>query len=266
MNKRRRIGLIVVATTLLTGGLAASLIYAHNKYDSLICNMLDVKIYAIDSNIFITKDEVLALFQKHELIYFGAKVKELPIAAMENLLQKHTHIKTVNVYAGIDGVLHIDIVQRRPILRVYNKKYNFYMDGEGFVMHIDYRHPSYVPIVNGGISLPFSADFEGDMLQFLTDEKITDSTALLLLAFCKYIDAHPFWKNQIEQIYFTNNHNIELIPRVGAHIIRLGTLDNYSYKLAKLLTVYKKGFRIKNWNNYKIIDLSYSNQVVCKRI
>ncbi|GHU95593.1 cell division protein FtsQ [Bacteroidia bacterium] len=256
----------MLATALLTGGLIASLIYSRDKYNSLICNMLELNIYAADSNICISKDEISLLFQKHELTYFGTPVKQLPIAAMETLLQKHTLIKTANVYAGIDGVLHIDIVQRRPILRVYTPKYNFYVDEQGFVMHIDHATPSYVPIVNGNISLPFSVDFEGNMLQFLSDEKSTDSTMILLLSFCKYIDAQPFWKNQIEQIYFTNNHNIELIPRVGAHIIRLGTLDNYAYKLAKLWTLYKKGFRIKNWNNYKSIDLSYSNQVVCKRI
>jgi hypothetical protein len=44
----------------------------------------------------------------------------------------------------------------------------------------------------------------------------------------------------------------------------LGSFDNFEYKLHKLITLYEKGIPLRGWNAYDMIDLSYSNHVVCR--
>ncbi|MFY9590545.1 MAG: cell division protein FtsQ, partial [Bacteroidales bacterium] len=73
------------------------------------------------------------------------------------------------------------------------------------------------------------------------------------------------WGSQVEQINISPKGDIELVPRVGNHVIILGNLDNYEYKLKKLETLYLKGFDIVDWNKYSSINLKYSDQVICKK-
>jgi cell division protein FtsQ len=58
---------------------------------------------------------------------------------------------------------------------------------------------------------------------------------------------------------------IELVPRVGQHIIYLGQIDGYEEKLERLLIFYEKGLSQTGWNQYTGISLKYKDQVVCTK-
>jgi cell division protein FtsQ len=83
--------------------------------------------------------------------------------------------------------------------------------------------------------------------------------------FSKFISNDDLWNAQFVQLYLNRENEYELIPRVGAHIILLGDMENFSYKLRKLKALYLKGLNKKGWNNYEQINLKYSNQVVCTK-
>ena len=58
---------------------------------------------------------------------------------------------------------------------------------------------------------------------------------------------------------------VELVPRVGNHIIMLGSFDRFEQKLEKLRKFYLYGLNEIGWNAYSKIDLQYRDQVVCTR-
>ena len=88
-----------------------------------------------------------------------------------------------------------------------------------------------------------------------------------------------FWKNQIVQINVMPDKGIELVPRVGDHIIYLGYLptaknkeerfarisDFLDRKLERLEKFYRYGLSQAGWNKYSRISVEYSNQIVCKK-
>jgi len=80
----------------------------------------------------------------------------------------------------------------------------------------------------------------------------------------KFIHNDEFWNSQIEQIYIKNNE-YELIPRVGSQIILFGGVEDFNKKFVKLKALYKQGFSQVGWNKYKIINLKYSNQIICTK-
>jgi cell division protein FtsQ len=80
-----------------------------------------------------------------------------------------------------------------------------------------------------------------------------------------YIHHDPFWNSQFVQVFVNKKGEIELIPRVGAHIIILGKADAYQNKLKKLKTFYVKGLNSIGWNDYETINLKYKNQVICSK-
>ena len=101
--------------------------------------------------------------------------------------------------------------------------------------------------------------------------------SLALLA--QTISDNSFWNAQIEQINVLANGGVELVPRVGEHIVYIGQLPNAKDKeehkalieeyvktrLDRLELFYKYGLPKAGWNKYGYINLEFSNQVICKK-
>ncbi|MCF8296880.1 MAG: hypothetical protein K9J13_04975, partial [Saprospiraceae bacterium] len=92
-----------------------------------------------------------------------------------------------------------------------------------------------------------------------------NSTINKIFILAKAITKDEFFKAQIEQIYI-NKNEIELIPKVGDHVIIFGSISDMDEKLDKLKLFYIKGLKKTGWNNYKTINLKYRNQIVCTKI
>ena len=58
--------------------------------------------------------------------------------------------------------------------------------------------------------------------------------------------------------------NVELVPRVGDHIIYLGKLDGFERKLERMKAFYEKGLNQVGWNKYlPALSVEFSNQIIC---
>ena len=58
---------------------------------------------------------------------------------------------------------------------------------------------------------------------------------------------------------------MELVPRVGNHIIALGPPTKLEEKLTRMKEFYTEGLNKVGWNKYSRISLKYDNQIVCKK-
>jgi len=52
-----------------------------------------------------------------------------------------------------------------------------------------------------------------------------------LYKFGVFLQNDKFWNAQIEQINVTPTREIELVPRVGDHVVFLGKIDNFEENL-----------------------------------
>ena len=89
---------------------------------------------------------------------------------------------------------------------------------------------------------------------------------------------NELWRNQIEQINVLQDRGIELVPRVGNHIIYLGNLPESNVteerennivefvnkKMTRLEDFYKYGLSQAGWNKYSYINLEFDNQIMQK--
>ena len=76
---------------------------------------------------------------------------------------------------------------------------------------------------------------------------------------------NPFWDAQIEQIYICADQTVELVPRVGDHLIYLGELKDYDRKLDRLKEFYQKALNKVGWNKYSRINVEFDNQIICTK-
>ena len=86
-----------------------------------------------------------------------------------------------------------------------------------------------------------------------------------LYKFGVFLQNNPFWDAQIEQIHVLPGKDVELVPRVGDHIVYLGKLDQFEDKLDRLKVFYKKALNEVGWNKYSRISLEFNNQIICTK-
>ena len=74
-----------------------------------------------------------------------------------------------------------------------------------------------------------------------------------------------FWQNQVVQINVLPDGTLEMVPRVGDHIVYLGEPVDVGAKLNRLMKFYKYGLSQAGWNKYSYINIAFDNQIICKK-
>jgi len=240
------------------------LIGAHKK--EIKCERINVHILDETNNFFIEENDVLSMLKDKGETLINKNISSINTNVLEEILLKHPSVKEANVHTTLQGSVEIKIVQRNPILRIINKnRESFYVDEEGRIMPLSDKYTAHVLVASGNIDLNYTKLLTAQNKQ-IGDNSVDNYNPLLLDLYklASYIYHDDFWRAQFEQIY-VNGSEIELVPRVGTHLIELGSIENYKTKLRNLKALYNQGLPKAGWNNYKKINLKYNNQVICTK-
>ena len=241
--------------------------FISEKNHTRICHIVKVNILDSTQTGFIQPDDILKLLNKNRVETIGRPVSEINLKKLENMLDNQGTIKNAEVYCTNSGTLNIDILQRRPLVRIIDKAgKSYYLDAGGTIIPLSEKYSPLILIANGNITEPFDPDTTNNILK-VEKENLSkqQKTIYDLFELSKYITSNEFWNAQIEQVYVNDDSEFEIIPRVGPHIIIFGTIDDYREKFDKLMTFYKEGLNKVGWNAYLTINLKYKNQIVCTK-
>ncbi len=251
----------IIAVILTLGALVSYLVvstgFVEIKQQDLVCKELQVTICDSLVNSFIRPADIDAILTSEGVKIIGERITHINVYDMEQLLNTRNVIKNTVVFTSIDGVLHINVYQRRPIMRMQALTGNFYIDETGYIFPLSGVHTSYVPVMTGNVPMNIPIGFRGEIP---AKENFLQQAYHLAL----FLDENDIWQSQVTQLDVANVNNVTMIPREGKQIIYLGPLDNYEYKFNKLLAYYSK-VSPANDTTYVSIDLRYSNQVVCTK-
>lgn len=239
--------ILLIATFLLVAAyLAASFTVLNRRPDGQTCAQVKVVVEDSASTCFITPAEVVSILKRNRLYPQGQVMDSIRPKLIEQELEKNTFIRSAECYKTPTGTLCIYIRQRLPILRVMpgDGTSSYYIDLNGHPMPGG-GHAAHLPVATGHISREMA---QKELHQF----------ALLLRE-------DEFWARQVEQINVTSEGDIELVPRVGNHILFLGKPANIESKLSRIRTFYDKGLSRVGWNRYSRISVEFDNQIICKR-
>ena len=238
--------LLYIVILLIVAYLILALTVINKKPEGLVCKNIELVIKDSVYAGFITNKEVKSLLEKKGLNPIGKEIESIQSKQLEQELSKHPLIDQVECYKTPSGKLCVEVSQRIPILRVFsNKGENYYIDNKGNIMPTDIKCAAHLVVVTGNVEKSFA----------MRD----------LYKFALFLQQNPFWDAQIEQVHVLPNKKIELVPRVGDHIVYLGKLDNYEQKLKRLKTFYTKALNEVGWNKYSRISVEFSNQVICTK-
>ncbi len=218
----------------------------NRKPAGQICHDMELIIKDTVNVGFITKKEVTELLERRGINPIGKPLQQIHCKALEQELGKHPLIDRVECYKTPSGKVFIEVSQRIPILRIISANgQNYYLDNKGTVMPPDAKCVAHLAIVTGNVEKSF----------VMRD----------LYKFGVFLQQNPFWNAQIEQINVLPDKNIELVPRVGDHLIYLGKVNDFESKLDRVKTFYEKGLNLVGWNKYSVINVEFGNQIICTK-
>ncbi len=213
--------------------------------DNSVCSSVKVAIADSLHGGFITEQEVEHLLKKGKQYPVGLVMDSINGKAIETLLKKNPFIKDAVCYKTPGGRVNIIITQRLPVLRIMTESgEDFYIDENGKKMNAG-NYMADLTIATGNIDADYARKY--------------------LVPLGKYLHGDEFWNNQIEQIYVTDEKNVELVPRVGNQIIEIGVPEDMEDKLKNLEQFYRKVMPTVGWNKYSKINIEYDNQIICTK-
>lgn len=203
---------LVITTDILLAGYLVLAFTAFNKPDESqrLCTRVNIDIQDKATNGFINAQEIKNRLEKEHLYPLSQPMRNVSLREMEELLKASPFVKTAECYKTEGGTVNITLTQRMPVVRVKaSNGDDYYLDDKDCIMP-NSHYTSDLIIATGDISKSFATHYLSPM--------------------SKAIMANPLWSNQIEQINVLPDKTIELVPRVGHHIVGLGAIPYNKYK------------------------------------
>jgi cell division protein FtsQ len=219
-----------------------------------VCKGIDVKIKNLETAKLITADDIRRMIERSRIAGKGKPLNDEVLMKTLELVKSKSSVKNALVYQTGDSILHVELEQRMPIMRILTSSGSCYLDNIGIAFPVSARYSYDVPLVTGKIRLPG----EGKMFS-------DSGFARNLLSFVEHITNNSFWNVQIQQIDIDENKNVEFAVCSDNHLIRFGQLHGYKKKLDNLLTFYKEVnpyYRDANEAPYTVLDLRFNKQIV----
>lgn len=230
--------------------------------NNMFTDVADIKvnIYRNAESGFLSQSEILAVINNIDKIDTLTK-NTIDIIEIERVLATNPYIDMVDSYLTVDGRLLINIKEKEPIIRIYDKgSKGFYIDDKGDIFPVSRQYAPRVMIANGYIKEKVTK------LNSNIADSVHDKTVFRELFFLtQLINEKSLLVAQVNQIYVNSKGEYDLIPELGDHLVQFGTVNDARNKLRNLDAYYKKHLKTSDWDKYKVINLTYKNQIVCTK-
>ena len=237
----------ILTADILLGVYLVLAITAFNCPDDqdAVCREVKINITDGTGNGFLNVNEVKMQLQHAKIYPLGDRMSDVCTRQIEETLLKSPLVDRVECYKTHSGHVFINLTQRTAVRRIMaNNGESYYIDNLGAI----------IPSKNNSTDLIVAT---GDIKQKYAQTALKQFGVLLL--------DDPFWHSQIEQINVLPDGSVEMIPRVGDHIVYLGQPTHLKEKLTRLEKFYRYGLSKAGWNKYSYINIEFNNQIICKR-
>ena len=224
-----------------------------------LCSKVNIDIADNAAGGFLDAKVIKERLQKTGFYPIGRQLKDVDTRGIEEMLRRSPFVKTAECYKTEGGYVYISVTQRMPVIRIKaDNGDDYYVDDHDCIMPRS-SYTSDLIIATGYINRLYAINYISPL--------------------GKAIMQNDVWKNLIEQINITPNLGVELVPRIGDHIVYIGQLPEITdkskhdkdiaqfvdKKMTRLEKFYKYGLSQVGWNKYSYVNIEFDNQIICKR-
>jgi cell division protein FtsQ len=220
---------------------------AFNQPDDqkAVCTQVDIIIEDGVVDGFLGDLEIKEQLRNAKIFPQGQPMKQVDVRKIEETLKQNPFVETAECYKTQGGHIRINLTQRLPVARVKAENGDdYYIDSQGVIMP-NTRYTSDLVVVTGIVNRKYA-------------QKVLSRVGSIIIH-------NPFWHSQIEQLNVLADGSMEMIPRIGNHVVYLGYPSNIQQKLDRLEKFYRYGLSEAGWNKYSYISMEFSNQIICKK-
>lgn len=247
-------GLIVLILMALGFVLALS---KHSRKD-MTCNGLDVQIVELWH--FVEPEDVKGWVEEDYGHYVGQRMDSVNIARIESILDKKSAVLKSQVWTTEDGMLHVSITQREPVVRFQTPYGGFYMDDRSCIFPLQHGYTAQVPVIDGALPLKIGEGYKGE-LKDPAQKKWADEVLQLV----DFMKDSGVWADNISQINVKENGDILMVPRSGREVFIFGKLEDIQEKFSKMEKYYTHIAPSKDDGYYGSVNLKYKGQIICRK-
>ena len=237
----------VLALLLAAFGMLGSC--ARSERSQVLCNALDVQIK--DKYEFVTKEDITGFLDKNYGVYIGVRLDSLDLDRIEKMLEEKKVVLKSEAWTTRDGVLHVSILQRKPVLRFQRGEQGFYIDRDGLVFPLHKSYTADVPVIDGSVP-----ELKGEK---------GSAWARGVIALVEYIKGSRQWSTQVTGISVNQAGDIELKINDGKERFILGYPDELESKFSRIGKYYSHILPAKGEGFYKSVNVKYNKQIICRK-
>ena len=259
MNKTLKYILLGLGGALLTACIVVAVIAGSKSRKAITCTGLEVAVLDSMQNSFVSKADVKGYLDREYGHYIGMVADSIDLTRIEDIIDGRSAVLKSQAYVTRDGILHVDVTQRKPVVRFQKKDGGFYADADGYIFPLQRTYASHVQIIDGNIPLAANSGYKGAIEDPKEKEWFRN-----MMNVVNYIEKSKTWKDKIVQISVDAKKDLILIPREGNEMFLFGQPTDIEDKFRKMEKYYTHIIPAKGEGHYRTVDLKYKGQIVCK--
>lgn len=247
------------------GGLTVMLLCAAYTSEAIrrgrqVCSGTDICIKDSLKNRFVTSDAILSYIVSNCGNPVGKPLDSLNLTDIEKRADAQSAVKKSEVYLTRDGILHIDIIQREPLLRFQKDSIGFYADEEGYLFPLQPTSAARVPVIDGNIPINAGSRYKGRP-QSRWEQEWTDNVINMV----RYMRDSGIWLENTAQIHVDKKGDLILVPLHGKEKFLFGQPVAVEEKFRKIGLYYTGILPEKGEGYYSTVDLKYDGRIICRK-
>jgi len=228
----------------------------RSKRNALACTELEVNF--LDSLEFVTKEDIRNYLMEDYGAYLGQRVDSIKLGGIESILESKTAVSDCEAWVTDDGILHLDILQRAPVIHFQHGENGYYVDDRGYIFPL---HPDYtadVPTVEGNIPICIEEGYRGEAPD--ERERIWVEEMIKLVF---YMQQTGEWPTNFNGIEVADKGEIILRPSAGDESFLFGQPVLLEEKFSRIHKYYSHVKPAKG-DIYRSVNVKYKGQIVCR--
>lgn len=247
MKKALRISLYGIFILAFMAGMGVLLhIVAENRH-SIACS--SIKIDIAGSGAFATEESLQKDIDNFYGIYVGQRIEEVRTAEIEKMISLKPAVQNCEVWITDDGVLHVLVCEREPVLRFDFKGKSTFVDRTGTLF------PPQGSKCDSLQVLAISCDpARGADRQWLEG----------LLTVAEKVARSKSWKERISGYMVENNGDLVLLASSGERLI-YGNFSRMEEKFDAIERYFTQIAPKHADSPYKSVNVKYKGQIICRK-
>lgn len=208
----------------------------------------------------IVSGEEISRILMHGGFAVGTPMEQLDLFQIERMIGQESCVTDCEAYLTPDHSLHIELEQRRPVVRFMTPEGGFYADASGYIIPLGERYVSRVPLIHGDIGISVPKGWIGRLEDKDADTKLRAYTEL-----ASALKEDPHWAHGIAEMRCDPTLGLLIYPMDGPEVYIFGSAENIAEKIDKMNRYLSSVVPYKGGRVYKSVDLRFDKQIICKK-